>query len=206
MAQFDRNIQSNQPEKDINLWKMFKEGDESAFVEIYQTYANTLFNFGIRYCSDRETVKDCLQDFFIYLRQKRTNLGNVESIKFYLLKSFRRRILDHLKKLEREKLVRSNMGAFSLSVEISDEVKYINRQMEEHNLERLNNSLAKLKGDEREAIYYFFYEGMSYSDIAKLLDLTHVASARRIIYRALGKLRQSLFLIIIFSLISFLII
>jgi DNA-directed RNA polymerase specialized sigma24 family protein len=50
---------------------------------------------------------------------------------------------------------------------------------------------------EREAIYYFYYEKLTYEQIAIILEFTHVSSARRLIYRALGKLRKYILLLIL---------
>ncbi len=67
---------------DAELWSAFRQGDEAAFVDIYKTYVNKLYNYGTRFCRDHELVKDCLQDFFIYLRKNRETLGDTSYIKF----------------------------------------------------------------------------------------------------------------------------
>jgi RNA polymerase sigma-70 factor (ECF subfamily) len=177
---------------DGELWSAFRQGDEAAFVDIYKTYANKLYNYGTKFCSDRELVKDCLQDFFIYLRKNRESLGDTTSIKFYLFKAFRRRVVDYIKAQETEQQKNQLAEVFQLQIEVSDEVKFIDRQLHEQQLQRLNNAIAALTEKEREAIFYYFYEGLSYQDIAKLLRFTHTASARRLIYRSLANIKDKL--------------
>src|SRR5690349_6940661 len=72
------------------LWDAFKKGDELAFARIYNIYSSSLFYYGCKYSADKEMVRDCLQDFFLYLRNNRLGFGETSSIKFYLLKAFRR--------------------------------------------------------------------------------------------------------------------
>jgi RNA polymerase sigma factor (sigma-70 family) len=191
---------------DAELWSAFKQGDEAAFVEIYKTYVNTLYNYGVKFCSDKELVKDCLQDFFIYLRKNRETLGDTSSIKFYLFKAFRRRVIDYIRTKESEQKKNQLAAVFQLQIEVSHEVKFIDRQLQEQQLLKLNKAIEALSEKEREAIFYYFYEGLSYKDIAEILNFTHIASARRLIYRSLESIKEMiktvLLLALLFSIIS----
>jgi RNA polymerase sigma factor (sigma-70 family) len=191
---------------DAELWSAFKQEDEAAFVEIYKTYVNTLYNYGVKFCSDKELVKDCLQDFFIYLRKNRETLGDTSSIKFYLFKAFRRRVIDYIRTKESEQKKNQLAAVFQLQIEVSHEVKFIDRQLQEQQLLKLNKAIEALSEKEREAIFYYFYEGLSYKDIAEILNFTHIASARRLIYRSLESIKEMiktvLLLALLFSIIS----
>ncbi len=175
------------------IWEAFKKGDELAFIKIYKDYANTLYNYGCQFSPDRDMVKDCLQDFFIYLRKNRLGFGETDSIKMYLFKSFKRRVLDYLKKYSREYHLNESYAFSQFPVELSIESIYINRQIETEQLEKLNKALKTLNGKEKEAIYYFYYEGLNYNQIADIFNFTHVSSARRLMYRGLSHLRKFLF-------------
>lgn len=182
---------------DKDLWEYFKQGDESAFISIYKTYANPLFHFGCQFCADREAVKDCLQDFFIYLRKNRAGFGTTDSIRFYLLKSFKRKMLEAIKKQSKisEQKLRFTMEQFP--VELSTEAKFIQQQLEVDLLADLNRALESLDNKEREAIYYFFYQGLSYEQVAAIFEFSHISSARRLIYRALSNLRKTMLIPVI---------
>ncbi len=175
---------------DSFLWEEFKLGDELAFINIYKKYANMLINYGCQFTKDRELVKDCLQDFFIYLRKSRKGLGRTNSIKMYLFKAFRRRVIDYLKKDTKTNRQSEAFSLVAFPVELCSESIYINRQIEVEQLNRLNKGLRCLNEKEREAIYCFYYECLSYEEIATILGYTHTHSARRLIYRALSKLRK----------------
>ena len=188
-TQHDRNDERS---SDKLVWAAFKQGNKLAFVNIYNDYANVLYNYGCQFSPDREMVKDCLQDFFLYLRKNRSGLGDTDSIKLYLLKAFRRRVIDYLKKYNRACHLNESYAFSQFPVELSSESIYINRQIEAEKLEKLNKALQALNSKEREAIYHFYFEGLSYTQIAELFNFTHVSSARRLIYRGLSQLRKFL--------------
>ena len=172
------------------LWKAFKSGDETAFIQLYQQYTNILFNYGCQFTPDKELVKDCLQDFFIYLRKNRDGLGNTAFVKMYLLKAFRRRVIDYLNRNKKEYERNEAFLFLQFPVELSSETVYINRQIEDEQVAKLNQALKTLNSKEREAIYYFYYEGLSYEQIAEIFNFSHVSSARRLVYRGLSQLRK----------------
>lgn len=195
----DRIDFTKKPKKwdDQILWSLFKGGDEAAFIIIYQDYCNLLFNYGCQFCQDEELIKDCLQDFFVYLREKRKNLGDTTSIKLYLMKAFKRRVIDYLNKHQGQNKKHEEFLLFQFPIEMSSEDKYIKNQLEEEEIITLKKALESLDVKEREAIYYFYYEKLTYEQIAVIFEFTHVSSARRLIYRALGKLRKFILLLIL---------
>lgn len=174
---------------DAQLWKDFTSGDEGAFIVLYKKYANVLYGYGCRFSSDQELVKDCLQDFFVYLREKRSGLGQTSSIKLYLFKAFKRRILDYIRKKSKEREKRNTLMFDELPQDKFYETLYFHQQ-EEGKILNLNRALKDLSPKEREAIYYFYYQGLTYEEISELLDFSHVSSARRLIYRSLSKMRS----------------
>lgn len=176
---------------DDRIWDKFRAGDEEVFIFIYNEYANLLFKYGSQFTSDHELVKDCLQDFFIYLREKRSGLGRVESIKFYLLKAYRRRIIDYLKKESKSKKKLDSIMEDWFPIELSHEIKFIDDQTRLGHLKSLEKGLLDLNEREREAIYIYYFQGLNYDQISEFFGFTHVSSARRLVYRALGKLKES---------------
>ncbi len=179
-------------ENDFALWNDFLKGDESAFISIYQRYAETLFNFGCQFTPDRDMVMDCLQDFFIYLRNKRDKLGRTDAIKPYLFKAFKRRLVDYIKKQKKVSTGIVEDAFRQFPVELSHEAIFIHQQMEKEQIHKLNSALNQLDSKEREAIYYFYYEGLGYAEIAEIFGFSHVSSARRLVYRGLAHLRKIL--------------
>lgn len=187
---------------DEKLWDSFRKGDEAAFITIYKEHIPSLFHFGCQISQDREWVKDCLQDLFIYLRKHRSGLGKTNAIKPYLIKSLRRMMVEELRKRNKEKEKREKFIFDQFPIELSSESKFIHQQMEKELLDKLSKVLSSLEVKEREAIYLFFYQGLTYEQIAGLFEYSHVSSARRLIYRALENLRKMMVLPIFLLLVQ----
>lgn len=179
---------------DLSLWSSFRDGDESAFVNIYNDYYDQLFNFGIQITSDQELIKDCIQDFFIDLRKSRNKLADVRSLKVYLIVSFRRRLIKYLSLQNKTSLRNLEITKECFEVILSTEDKIIDAQFKEEQLKDLEKSMNKLSPREREAIYYFYYQNLGYREISQLFNYGDVKTARNLIYGALSKLKKHLLL------------
>lgn len=173
---------------DLVIWRKFKGGDDGAFVYIYRTYVNDLFQIGIQLSRDEALIKDCIQEFFIEIRNCIFNLSETDNIRLYLIKSFRRKVIQYIKKKKR--FVNQNRIEESFFVELAVDENFINAQFDKEQLTKLNKALKQLKVKDREIIYYYFYENFSYNKIADILEYTHVSSARRSVYKVLRRLRK----------------
>jgi len=184
------HISESVQKEDSVLWNSFRNGNESAFIRIYETYFDKLYAYGWRICKKEELVKDAIQDMFIGLRKYRSNLGQTDSIKFYLFKCLKRTII------KEEGNWYSNLdeidNSYFFDFTFSHEKILIDRQIDEEKKEKLNKAIAQLSPRKREVIYYYFYEGLNYQQIQEIMKLDNVKSARNLIYKALGFLREVL--------------
>ena len=62
------------------------------FTELYDKQVDSLFAFGTKFTSDRELIKDCIQDVFVKLYTKKEELDSIGNIESYLYVSLRNRI------------------------------------------------------------------------------------------------------------------
>ncbi|UCS91561.1 sigma-70 family RNA polymerase sigma factor [Echinicola marina] len=176
-------------QNDLDLWKAFKNGSNEAFLSIYKKYFKSLFSYGIRIKDNEDLVKDAIQDVFFELKKNCQSLSDTDCIKFYLFKCLKRKIFKEFKEWEgqREELVIPD----SFSITFSHEQRLINKQIDLEKSKRINKAIGKLSPRKREAIYYIFYEGMSYQQVSELMELCDAKSARDLIYKALRCLRDS---------------
>lgn len=79
---------------DQHLWDDFRNGCENSYALIYQSHFYSLYSYGLKICGEREVVKDCIQDLFVYIWRNREKLTTTNSIKYYLYKSLKRRLID----------------------------------------------------------------------------------------------------------------
>ncbi|WP_186754017.1 RNA polymerase sigma factor [Echinicola salinicaeni] len=175
---------------DIDLWKAFKKGSNSAFLKIYENYFDSLYRFGSRITTREELVKDAIHDVFLDLRKYSETIGDTHHIKFYLFKCLKRRIIKELNKWSSRQ---SNLNEHTpFEVTISHEQFLINSQLDQEQFNNIQSALDGLSPRKREAIYYLFYEGMSYEEISEMMSLSNPKSARDLVYKALRSLRNSL--------------
>ena len=167
---------------DSEAWDAFRQGNESAFIFIYQSYFDVLYVYGFSIVSDSNLIKDTLQDLFIDLRERRQYLGSTDSIKFYLFKCLRRRLYKEV----------SKRSAFKDSLDsIPADFQFI-LSYEAQLIDRQNDAIVKLSRRQREIIYYSFFEGFNYVQIQEIMELENHQSARNLMYKAIKELRKLL--------------
>ncbi len=177
---------------DHEIWQAFKGGNESAFIHIYNSCYDSLVQYGINFSMDRELIRDCIQDLFIELREKRSKIGITDCIKPYLFVIFRRKINRYLKLKARISKIQIEKVQDKFEFELSFEQKLINKQLNGEQIQQLNQAISKLTNQEREIIFLFFYEGYTYPQISDILGYTKVKTARSLLYKALSALRKTL--------------
>lgn len=178
---------SNKSEEEI--WSAFKAGHRGALTYIYQKYVDKLFNYGCQFTSNQDLVKDCIQELFIHIIRKKENLSHTDSIRAYLFKSFRRRLIKLIGK-EARMSSKDNKGGFC--IEVSPELNFIRDQLSRQQSLLLEKHINELPEKQREAILLYFYEGIPYSQMAEILHMTKTKSARALLYRAIESLSKHL--------------
>lgn len=172
------------------IWSAFKAKDESAFIYIYQKYFPRLVNYGHQFTRDSQLVEDSIQDLFIDLRKNRPNLTRtLTSIKPYLFKALKRRIIEYRRKVKYTlDSGDSEFGDFEIVPSV--ESKMIQSQMIEERLVRVKKAISQLTDRQREVLYYLYYENLSYSEIKDLMGMSHVRSTRNLVYKAIAALKE----------------
>ncbi|MDN5216081.1 sigma-70 family RNA polymerase sigma factor [Fulvivirgaceae bacterium BMA12] len=179
---------------DFEIWSAFKEGSDEAFAFIYRRYVKLLFNYGCQISSNRDLVMDAIQDTFEYIRKTRRKLGDTQSIKPYLFKSLRRKILVKLKK-NKEKIKIEQQANSGFEISLSHESILIDRQVNEERKEKLEKAFNLLPQSQKEAILMYYYEGFSYEEISNILEIKSIRNTRKLVYRAVDNLKKGMCLL-----------
>lgn len=116
----------------------------------------------------------------------RKRLGEVKSIKGYLFASLKRKIVRGLKK---EELLQHDEKGIELS--FTPTSLPISQSLEREQYAIIERKLGELPKNQREALVLYFYEGLSYVEIAEILGIK-VKSARALTYRGLDTLSREL--------------
>ncbi|MCC5931658.1 MAG: sigma-70 family RNA polymerase sigma factor [Cyclobacteriaceae bacterium] len=191
------HISFYQYKDDAYIWREFKKGSREAFIYIYQKYYPILYNYGHQMTPETEVIEDCIQELFLDLCKKDRKLSDTDSIKYYLLKSFKTRYLRSIKKESRLKASADMYAGHEFLFTLSDEDKLINAQLDQEKLSKLNNALKALTERQREAIYYFYYEQLTLQQIAEIMGSGNPRTIQNLIYRAIDGLRDNVLTLVI---------
>ncbi|WP_080903586.1 RNA polymerase sigma factor [Parabacteroides sp. Marseille-P3160] len=77
-------------------WKKFLAGDDESFNLLYNRYVQVLFSYGLQFISDRELLKDCIQDTFVKMYDAREHLHHVSNVNVYLRITLKNRLINIL--------------------------------------------------------------------------------------------------------------
>ncbi|MEJ7646509.1 MAG: sigma-70 family RNA polymerase sigma factor [Chryseolinea sp.] len=165
----------------LSLWNSFRKGDEQAFVSIFDSYTKVLYNYGYKISGNHDRVKDAIQELFIEIWRNKEKLGETTSIKYYLFKSLRRKLIRTPSKLEKTLMVRWSLGIKEPSVPCHEFI-LIAEQSSAELKQKVQTLLDGLTKRQREAIYLRYFEELSYDKIASIMDLS-----RQAIYNLISK-------------------
>jgi RNA polymerase sigma factor (sigma-70 family) len=173
---------------DSILWEELKNDDHDALAQLYLRYVRVLYSYGKKITGNEKIVEDAIQDLFIDIWQGRKNLCKIETARFYLFRSLRRRI--HKNCLKDPTMSREEQNA-PLDVCDSHEVFLMGIEEEEETARTLMGLIRNLPGRQGEAILLYFYQNFEYNEIGNLLSINE-QSARNLIQRAIDKLRKTI--------------
>jgi RNA polymerase sigma factor (sigma-70 family) len=173
---------------DAEIWNSFKKGEEWAISCIYAEYAEKLYRYGLKFTPEIAVIEDTLQDLFAELIKNRKRIGNTDNILFYLLKSFKRKLL---RKIQTQKRFVSDeeLQDYHFDVSWSIEHELILEEVSEQKSKMLLKALNELTPRQKEAIYLRFTKELNYSEVAGLMDIS-VEACRNLISKAISTLKK----------------
>jgi RNA polymerase sigma-70 factor (ECF subfamily) len=181
--------QNHNASEDIQWWEAMCKGDENAFEKLYQSYFKLLYNYGRKICSDSARVEDCIHDLFVDLWRYRSTLSSTTSVRFYLYRSLRRKIVKEkdevLKLYDDATFIQEVINLSSQSAEHD----IIQTESRDHKTAQLKKLLNDLSPRQYEALVLYFYDEFSYDEIAAILSINE-QSARNLVQRGLLQLRD----------------
>lgn len=128
---------------------------------------------------------DIVQDVFIKLFENLDNIHNKQSIQFWLFKTARNQMMGFLRSTKTKKLISETADIDE--VEISSDTS-LEEEIENKELNKLIlNELENMNEDFREVFVLKEYSGLSYKEIASLMDIDEDLVKSRL-YKARQKL------------------
>lgn len=177
------------PENEELLWRDFRRGDVEAYALIYKKYFFVLYQYGKKISNDHELVKDSIQDLFIKIWNNRRNLKETTSIKYYLLTSLKRKLVDTLRGPQVR--LESDNGFLEKDLFVVEDSEDEILEKKEEVLKALN----KLSGRQQKLLHLKFYQNRSNQEIAEEMGIT-IQSVYNAVFKIVKSLRNQLSILI----------
>lgn len=175
--------------EDIQLWREFQSGNETAYAWIYRNNVSLLYRYGLKLINDKELIKDCIQDLFVEIWNTKHRLAPVKSIRPYLFKCIRRKLIAESVK-KRRTVTGSTLSAYLKSnADHSVEFNLIEKQKFDRQRRQLKIALKNLTDRQREAIHLKYFAQLSYIEIAEVMALSKKGTYK-LMGRSINLLRQ----------------
>ncbi len=178
---------------DLDLVQRHRYGDEAAFEEVYHRFDQMIFNLAYRMAGgDAEKAADWTQEIFLRIYRYLDRFKGKSSLKTWVY----RIALNHCRsKLSRRRWFTTPL-AEEAGYEEGVELEEPGRGPEETALNQdrgrmLNRALAQLPATFREAVVLCDIQGLSYQEIAEVLDI-RMGTVRSRIARGRERLRTIL--------------
>lgn len=173
---------------DLDLATRHRYGDAEAFEEVYERFARMVFNLALRMAGDFEQAEDLTQEIFVRVFRHLGKFNGRSTLKTWIY----RITLNHCRSklgwrsLPTRPLAEENEGE---GAELVDE----RRGPEERALagdvgRRVDRAIRQLKLHFREAVVLCDIEGLSYDEIAHVLNI-RIGTVRSRIARGRDRLR-----------------
>src|SRR4029453_2450456 len=173
---------------EMGLMQRLQRNDEEALAALMRMFYDDLYNYACRFTMDRGLVKDCIQEVFISLWQRRETAGAIMSPRFFFLRAIKNKILKTLHKNLRETAFSHFHEDYDFFYEFSIEKIIIDKQITEEKAWKIRKTLSLLSQRQKEIIYLKYYQYLDQAQIAELMNISR-QSVYNLLYEAIQKLR-----------------
>jgi RNA polymerase sigma-70 factor, ECF subfamily len=174
-------------DSDWHLMQRLCERDEAALAALYDRHGSRVFSLSVAILHDDAQAEECTQDIFVKL-WNRPEHYRFDDNRFvvWLLLITRRTAIDYLRRAKR-----GGAAQLVFNDELIRDAPDL-AQIDEARWRDLAHVLAELPDDQRIAIEYAYYHGLSQSDISEHLGVP-LGTVKTRIRLAMEKLRLALF-------------
>lgn len=165
----------------------FSEGDEEAFVKLYERYRDRMVRFARRLVGEQALAEEAAQDVFLKLYQSRDRYVTKSRFSTFLYRIATNHCLNIRARHEHKLTDRSVVAEDQARTE-ADQPETVQRG---ELRAALGAALAELPDNQRAALVLCHYEGMSYKEAAAITG-TSVSAIKSLIHRARDRMMQEL--------------
>jgi len=170
------------------LLQQASEGDQAAFLELYERHRLPVFRFAYRLLGSVETAEDVTHDCFLSLIRKPRNFDpGRASLRTYLLAATRNLAMKYFRSTGRE----GSLEELTEEPRFSSKQEPLRRVLDQELATQVREAVMSLPALQREALVLFEYEDLSLSEIADITQ-SEVGTVKARLYRAREGLRRML--------------
>ncbi|QKZ13292.1 RNA polymerase sigma factor [Spirosoma sp. KUDC1026] len=172
-----------------------KAGSEAAFRRFVETYQTRVFNLAFRLLGDRDEADDVAQEVFAEVYETIGQFRGEATFSTWLYRITTTQSLSHLRKKRTRKRFAFVTSLFGASNELlhdppdTSQPEQALAQTEENQL--LLRAVGQLPDTQRAAFTLHYMEGLSYKEVAAILQTT-VSAVESLLHRAKRQLRTKL--------------
>lgn len=174
---------------DLELWRILREGDKVAFEELYHRYYSLLFNYALRLNFDDEEIKDCLQEVFVRIYTKRSELPEISSVKSYLYRCLINALLNTAKGFQNKTVPLDELNDFSID-DSGIEKLFEKNDVDLKRIRLLKKGFKQLSSKQKHVLYLRFIHELSWEELAQIFEMSS-HSCMNLVGRAIAKLRST---------------
>ncbi len=186
------------------LLERAKSGDVAAFEELIDAYQKKVFNLALRIIGNYDDAADLAQETFVRIFKAISNFKEQSSFSTWIYRITTNVCLDEIRKRKNKKVVSLDedihMDDGDMKRQVVSDDPGPDEAAEREEVRRVvNNAINKLPEDQRSVIILRDLHGMSYEEIAKILDLpggtvkSRINRARLALKNVLSSERELLF-------------
>jgi len=164
-------IDNHQENREIALWRELLAGHVGSFEQLIDRTYDLLFQYGNKFSRDRELVKDCIQDIFLEVWEKRNSLNHNIPPRAYLLASLRRRLHRVTQRNRLQPVEDFSPEGSQFDVEFSAEYQFIQTEQDQQIASRITTLMNELPKRQKEAVYLRFFHDLDREEIAAIMDI-----------------------------------
>lgn len=143
-----------------------REGNESAFNELYALYKEPAIRFCNSIIKDIDESENLVQEVFIKIWDKRQGINPELNFNSYLFTIIRNRVFDYLKEVKKNDFVKERYWQNIVDYQRSEP------ELKEERIAGIKKALSELTEKRRKIIQLNYEEGKSYEEIATLMNIS----------------------------------
>ena len=169
------------------LFEKLAEGDQSAFTTVFKAYYKDLVQFAFTFTKDADNAEEAVQEVFVRLWEKHSELKLHGSLKSYLLKSAQNYCLDEIRRRNIREQFAGEMELQSLYV--NDTEEYI---LYSDLLNQIDRLLEQMPEEVAQTFRMNRFDGLKYQEIASQLNVSlrtvesRISKALQILHKAMN--------------------